>query len=146
MALRILLTTADWLGISSNWSFGIRVLKLAHERVFGNAPLPHKILHFEGSAYDVGMDSRRAYSNETPNPPLPTTDFALLLINTVKFHCSQLFYLFDEVSFMSQFNKVHSSPNGFVAHDELWCTHYLLVLAIGKALRFQTNNQAPSWR
>jgi proline utilization trans-activator len=65
---------------------------------------------------------------------LPTSDFALFLINTVKFRCGQLFHLFDEESFMVSFGKFHSSEHPKEPVGALWYAHYLLILALGKAL------------
>ena len=64
---------------------------------------------------------------------LPTSDFALFLINAVKFHCGQLFHLFDEQEFMRSFENYHN-PNHRGGRSDLWHIHYLLVLALGKAL------------
>lgn len=139
-----LLTAADWLGVSSNWSFGIRVLKLAHEKVFGNAPLPHSILHYEGSTYDIGWSGERTLHDQPLMPVLPPTDFAMHLINTVKFHCNHLFHLFDESSFMLNFNQFQSGVQELATQDDMWLLHYMLVLALGKALKFQSNKNRPA--
>ena len=63
---------------------------------------------------------------------LPTSDFALFLINAVKFHCGQLFHLFDEQDFMRNFSKYHDREHRGDCSD-LWHIHYLLILALGKA-------------
>lgn len=67
-------------------------------------------------------------------PALPTADHALFLINTVKFHCGQLFHVFDNDVFMHHFNVYHEAGQEQSQSSELWYIHYLIVLAIGKSL------------
>ena len=122
---------AAYLGTSSNWSFGRRILSHAHERVYGT-PLPAASLLFEGQTYELGWDGRRA-SAEFDEATLPTPDFALFLINAVKFHCGQLFHLFDEQEFMRNFSNYHDRERRGDCSD-LWHIHYLLILALGKAV------------
>ena len=119
-----------YLGTSSNWSFGRRILSTAHERLYGT-PLPPASLLFEGQTYDLGWDGRRS-SAAFDEASLPTSDFALFLINAVKFHCGQLFHLFDEQDFMRNFSNHHDLQHRGDRSD-LWHIHYLLILALGKA-------------
>ncbi|KAI4093623.1 MAG: hypothetical protein L6R37_007369 [Teloschistes peruensis] len=121
----------SYLGTSSNWGFGRRILSNAHERLYGTS-LPPASLIFEGQTYDLGWDGRRSCA-EFDEAALPTSDFALFLINAVKFHCGQLFHLFDEQDFMRNFSNFHS-PSQRAECPELWHIHYLLILALGKAL------------
>lgn len=58
---------------------------------------------------------------------------ALFLINAVKFQCGQLFHLFDERTFMDQFQKFHETDGDLNKCSILWYIHYLLILAFGKA-------------
>lgn len=90
-------------------------------------------LHFDGSAYELGWDGRRKTAG-IEKPPLPTADFALFLINAVKFHCGQLFHVFDENVFMHYFGIFHQGLDGQSRCPDLWYIHYLLILAIGKSL------------
>ena len=107
-------------------------MTLAHDKVYGG-PLPKTNLLFEGETYDLGWDGRRSRV-EVSDLALPTADFALYLVNAVKFHCSQLFHLFDEEVFMHEFGKLHASEDGRDNCSEFWFVHYLLILALGKAL------------
>ena len=75
------------------------------------------------------------------NAILPTTDFALFLINAVKFHCGQLFHLFDEEIFMRNFSIFHDDARGPSHCPDLWYVHYLLVLALGKAFIVRVGNE-----
>lgn len=121
-----------YLGTSSNWSFGRRVLSLVHNRVFGTPP-PDANLHFDGLTYELGWDGRRS-TVDIRQPALPTSDFALFLINVVKFHFGQLFHVFDEDVFMHYFGIFHQDPEGRDRCSDLWFIHYLIILAIGKSL------------
>ena len=126
---------AAYLGTSSNWSFGRRVLVMVHEKLFGLAPPPGRLL-FEGQAYDLDWQGASTANMGVRDETvvLPTSDFALFLINTVKFRCGQLFHLFDEETFMQSFSKFHSSEHPKEPVGALWYAHYLLILALGKAL------------
>ena len=59
---------------------------MVHEKLFGLAPPPGRLL-FEGQAYDIDWQGvstvNMGIRDETV--VLPTSDFALFLINTVKF-------------------------------------------------------------
>jgi proline utilization trans-activator len=104
---------------------------MVHEKVSGS-PLPGENLLFEGSTYDLGWDGRRT-SASSDDVALPTTDYALFLINAVKFHCGQLFHLFDEQVFMRHFSNFHENLGAEADSDDLWYVHYLMILALGKA-------------
>lgn len=107
-------------------------MTLVHNRV-STSPLSDANLHFDGSTYELGWDGRRSTSS-FQHPALPTVDHALFLINSVKFHCGQLFHVFDNDTFMQQFGVFHEGPDGQNRCPEMWYIHYLIVLAIGKSL------------
>lgn len=115
---------------------------MTHERLTGT-PLPIQNLHFgglDGKVYDLKWDgNRRASSNDTLDPSiLPAQDFALYLINSVKFHCGWLFNLFEEERFMEHSRQFHEHPSEYPRIAPLWYVHYLLVLALGKAFVVQS--------
>ncbi|KAH7133913.1 hypothetical protein EDB81DRAFT_112125 [Dactylonectria macrodidyma] len=132
--------TTDWvpgptghpvfMGTSSNWAFGRRVLTMTYERLM-ETPLPTSDLLFDGNVYDLKWNGEREPLAQYPT--LPTRDFALHLINAFKFHCCQLFHLFEERAFMKQFDSFHQDPTGRSAVSALWYIHYLLILAFGQA-------------
>ncbi|KAF5652672.1 transcription activator [Fusarium sp. NRRL 25303] len=131
-----------FMGTSSNWSFNKRVLTMTHERVKGR-PLSMHNLHFagtEGKVFDLRWDGTRKFtSQDVPDmSALPTKDFALYLINSVKFHCGWLYSLFDEDIFMERFRLFHENPSEYSRAEPLWFVHYLLVLAFGKAFVVQS--------
>lgn len=122
-----------YLGTSSNWSFGRRVLLAAHERVMHSAPSPEELL-FPGQTYDLGWNGLRSSLPEFDLTLLPQAEFAIYLINAVKFHVGQLFHLYDEDTFMLEFSRFHDdNDKAGPAMDSLWFTHYLLILAFGHA-------------
>ncbi|KAF5646635.1 positive activator of transcription [Fusarium tjaetaba] len=131
-----------FMGTSSNWSFNKRVLTMTHERVKGR-PLSMHNLHFagtEGKVFDLRWDgTRKLTAQDAPDmSALPTKDFALYLINSVKFHCGWLYSLFDEDIFMERFRLFHQKPTEYARAEPLWFIHYLLVLAFGKAFVVQS--------
>jgi proline utilization trans-activator len=109
---------------------------MVHEKVSGS-PLPGDNLLFEGSTYELGWNGSRT-SVGFDDIALPTADYALFLINAVKFHCGQLFHLFDEQLFMHHFSKFHENARAEDGSDELWYVHYLMILALGKAFVVRT--------
>lgn len=94
--------------------------------------LPPEGLHFEGAVYNLEWQVLRQTSGPYTQS-LPASDYAVYLINATKFHCGQIFHLFDEEDFMHHFATFHQDKNGIDRVSQLWYTHYLLVLAFGKA-------------
>ena len=123
-----------YLGTSSNWSFGRRVLKMAHERVM-KLPLPTEDLLYEGRVYSFNwIEAPPINRMQERNKGLPSSDFAVYLINAVKFHCGQMFHLFDEEDFMHSFTNFHEEGSGGSGQvTQTWYLHYLLLMALGKA-------------
>ncbi|PKY00984.1 hypothetical protein P168DRAFT_334887 [Aspergillus campestris IBT 28561] len=130
-----------FMGTSSTWAFGRRVLGMTHMRLTGLplTPDPDKLL-FDRHVYDPGWDGNKANtpSNVFDVSNLPTADFARYLINSVKFHCGHLFYLFEEEPFMKQFAAFQQNPAEKSRSSPLWFCHYLLVLAFGKGFVVQS--------
>ncbi|KAK7219698.1 hypothetical protein V2G26_007701 [Clonostachys chloroleuca] len=125
--------TAFYLGTSSNWGFSRRVLNVAHEHVC-QAALPTDALLFDGCAYDLGWDGSRSSQN-MQGLVVPAVDHAIYLINAVKFHCDQLFHMFDEEEFMSNLHRFYSLPSEARSNESsLWYIHFLVILAFGKSL------------
>ncbi|KAI0425319.1 hypothetical protein F5Y09DRAFT_335067 [Xylaria sp. FL1042] len=121
-----------YLGTSSNWSFTRRILSMTHERLF-HTPLPTDDLGFDCMIYELDWGGSRAASSEPASPILPSLDHCIYLINAVKFHCCQVFHLFDEETFMESLYTFYDNhlqePR---PSEELWYVHFLLILAFGK--------------
>jgi proline utilization trans-activator len=118
-----------YLGVSSNWAFNRRVLEIVHERLTGvHAPTDN--LSFDGTLYELGWNGERETAGS--QHLVPSADYAMFLINAVKFHCGQMFHLFDETTFMQGFKNFYDSPADADTHS-FWYIHFLLILAFGKA-------------
>ncbi|KAI0153863.1 hypothetical protein BJ166DRAFT_594992 [Pestalotiopsis sp. NC0098] len=112
---------------------------MAHTRRTGR-PLPNEGLLFDEAVYDLKWNGNRLCPSDQvfEISDLPTQDHAIFLINSVKFHCGRLFYLFDEDIFMQKFALFHEDPHGFAQQDTLWYVHYLLILAFGRVFLART--------
>lgn len=111
----------------------------------GNSLSPNKEKQlFDGHAYDLGWDGNKANCDhdifDVSN--LPTADFAKYLISSVKFHCAQLFYLFDEDIFMNKFSVFYQNPVREAKSSPLWFCHFLLILAFGKMFVVQSSQKS----
>ncbi|KAH7075944.1 Zn(II)2Cys6 transcription factor [Paraphoma chrysanthemicola] len=129
-----------YLGTSSNWSFHGQILNLVHQHI-RKSPLPSADLLFDGSAYDLPWDGSRSLP-ESSTPVIPSIDYAIFLINAVKFHCAQLVHLFDEEEFTANMHAFYSNSDSGAWKDSLWYIHFLLIIAFGKTF-VQHKNQAP---
>ena len=115
------------------------MLNLAHEFVHKSPVSPDSLL-FDGTTYDLPWDGLRI--TESPDAPvLPSLDHAMFLINSVQFHCAQIFHLFDEESFMAELYEFYADPAPQVMGASLFYIHLLLIIAFGKALVNQDNQQ-----
>jgi len=94
---------------------------------------------FDGTMYDLDWDGFRD-SVDPDTTVLPSSDYAVYLINAVKFHCGQMFHLFDEASFMQQFAEFHDGSTDVPKTKSLWYVHFLLILAFGKAFVVRSNS------
>lgn len=134
----VLTMRVEYLGTSSNWAFNRRVLSMAYERLTGQ-PVPVQNTMFGGTMYDLGWNGQRdIVASDTT--PLPSADYAIYLINAVKFHCGQMFHLFDEISFMWRFHDFHATTTDISRPNDLWYVHFLIILAFGKVFAARRNN------
>jgi proline utilization trans-activator len=97
-----------------------------------HTPFPSSDFLFEGEAYDLPWNNRRD-SLVPGKTAVPSIDHAIFLVNTVKFHCTQLFHLFDEEEFNAKLQAFYADTRNTSGTD-LWYVHFLLVVALGKAL------------
>lgn len=117
---------------------------MIHERL-SDGPLPIEHPLFKGEVYDLECEGTCEASLEVETTAFPTADFALFLINGVRFRCGQLFHLFDEITFMREFEKLHQGSRSPPGHPDLWFVHYTMLLALGKALNgeYRKGNRPP---
>lgn len=74
---------------------------------------------------------------------LPSFDYALYLVNTVKFHLGSIFHIFDEDHFMRNLHEFYEEGSAKVGVDRLWYTQYLTLLAFGKSLLHSNRSSGP---
>lgn len=111
---------------------------MAYDRLTGeNAPT--QSTSFDGTMYDLGWDGQRDDSI-LEAPLLPSGDFAIYLINAVKFHCGQMFHLFDEGTFMRKLTDFNETTTNVVKPSGLWYVHYLILLAFGRMFVSRQND------
>ncbi|GLA09936.1 hypothetical protein AnigIFM60653_001067 [Aspergillus niger] len=102
-------------------------------------PNPNELL-FDDHVYKLNWDRNKANGAQNPFDVsnLPTPDFAQYLMNSVKFHCGQLFFLYEEDRFMAKFATFQRNPAAEARTSPLWFSHYLLLLAFGKSFVVQS--------
>ncbi|PSK59178.1 hypothetical protein B9Z65_3502 [Elsinoe australis] len=90
------------------------------------------MFHLDRDAYDVSWKRQGLY--ETPNiSRLPSRDYAIYLVNTVKYHLG-FFKLFDEGGFIQTLHDFYSGTVEDLEDYRLWYCKLLLVLAFGKGV------------
>lgn len=83
--------------------------------------------------YDLQWDGLR--SPAIPDVRgLPSLDHALFLINAAKFHTGQMFHLFDEATFLPSLYSFYENPVENIHKAGLWFAHFLVIIALGKAV------------
>ncbi|KAE8137536.1 hypothetical protein BDV38DRAFT_271142 [Aspergillus pseudotamarii] len=134
-----------FLGPTSTWSFSRRILNTIQARLGpqNSTPLP---LAVDGDAYQLQW--RQASSEELPDiSGLPSLEHALYILNTVQFHFSHLYLLFDEDEFLHHLYEFYDNAEVKVQESRLWYVQFLIVLAFGEALLAPVRkvSNAASW-
>jgi hypothetical protein len=119
------------MGTSSNWSFHGQVLSLVHVHT-RKTPFPTAELLFDGSAYRLPWNGSRSMPDSS-TLAVPSIDYAIFLVNAVKFHCSQLVHLLEEDEFMLDLHAFYANADNELSKDTLWYIHFLLIMAFGKS-------------
>lgn len=103
---------------------------------------PPKRLIFDSETYSVDCDGEgsadetKYNDNARSTVSIPTKEYAIHLIHMVKFHCCQLFHLYDEQEFMGYLDAFYARPpqsTPCARKEKLWYIHLLLLLAFEKA-------------
>lgn len=114
---------------------------MTYEYVHQSA-VPSPGLIFDGETYNVECEGDGPENDTNFNDTakkgvsIPTKEYAIHLIQMVKFHCCQLFHLYDEQEFMGCLDAFYSQPSPRRVNsmkEKLWYIHFLLLLAFGKA-------------
>ncbi|KAE8335674.1 hypothetical protein BDV24DRAFT_171115 [Aspergillus arachidicola] len=134
-----------FLGPTSTWSFSRRILNTIQARLspHNSTPLP---LAVDGDAYQLQW--RQASSEELPDiSGLPSLEHAIYILNTVQFHFSHLYLLFDEEEFLRHLYEFYDNAEVKVQESRLWYVQFLIVLAFGEALLAPVRkvSNAASW-
>lgn len=106
-------------------------------RTFLTSPdSPNVPLNVDGTARPLDLPSVRNLGQTVINKEsLPSLDYALYLVNTVKFHVSQTYHIFEEASFMRNLYSLYNDePQPTDQQSRLAYIQYLVVMALGKAL------------
>ncbi|KAK5282940.1 hypothetical protein LTR40_002546 [Exophiala xenobiotica] len=116
---------------SSTWSYNIRVATLIRSALKDDPTNTSEGFTLDGDAYTlslgrVGSDTRLDLSR------LPSLDYAIYLVNTVKFHLGGILRLFDEEEFLRNLQEFYSKGPEKAGTHRLWYTQCLLLLALGK--------------
>lgn len=92
----------------------------------------------DGDAYQIDWFNVQNTTNPS-RKELPTKDYAVYLVNTVKFHICQIYHLFQEDLLMHKLQVFYDTPGDCTTStiDRLWYVQLLVVLAFGKALLVQ---------
>lgn len=95
-------------------------------------PMP---LNIDGAAFNIEFPSMRKLGSSISMEDMPSLDYAIYLTNTVKFHISQTYHIFDEQSFLQAlFSLYNNGPQPLTPQSRLWYVQYFIVIAFGKAL------------
>lgn len=119
-------------------------MTIIQTRVHPNStrPIP---LAVDGDAYQLHWG--HASSDETPDTSgLPSIDYALYMLSTVKFHLSSLYRFFDEKEFLLNLYEFYDDAPKKAQKSRLWYVQFLMILAFGEAFLtpVKTSNTA-SW-
>ncbi|KAK2060951.1 fungal-specific transcription factor domain-containing protein [Colletotrichum caudatum] len=85
-------------------------------------------LLFDSCAYHLGWNGSRT-TQTFDRRSIPSHDYAIFLINAVKFHCGQISHLFEGDEFMDNMQTLYSKSSIERAEeDSLWLIHFLVIL------------------
>ncbi|KAI0198963.1 fungal-specific transcription factor domain-containing protein [Astrocystis sublimbata] len=133
-----------FLGPSSTWAYSQQVMHMMRHFI-NHVNTPEVPLNIDGCAFTVDSPALE------PNGPLsmgqlPSLDFSLYLINTVKFRLGQLYHLFDERIFSPQLYEFYAREPRHepLPESRLWYIQYLLLMALGKAFLYGFNDGRPT--
>lgn len=110
----------------------------------GEQPAPEVPLHVDGTAFPLDTASLSYRPSPGAMDDLPSSDYATYLANTVKFHISQTYHIFDESKLAQTLSKIYDNDTQQSGpHSRLEYVQYLIVMALGKALLSRIGSNAP---
>ncbi|EXJ81855.1 hypothetical protein A1O1_07920 [Capronia coronata CBS 617.96] len=121
-----------FLGSSSTWTFSQRAF-IHLQQAFPENETIAIPLNVDGSAYQ--LDYTYANSDGIPDTTeLPSIDYTLYLMNTVKFHTCQMLRPFDAEEFTRNLYEFSEQGVAKIESSRLWFVQFLLIVALGKAM------------
>lgn len=100
-----------------------------------NQESPDVLAHVDGAALPLQFPNMQQTTAVASMHDMPTMDYAIYLTNTVKFHISQTYHIFDEARFMKGLSSLYNDgPELATTRDRLWYVQYLIIIGFGKAL------------
>lgn len=131
-----------FLGLTSTWAYSQQVLTMIKTHL-GQVESPNILRHTDGGAFALDWPSIRPLGSLRMGQ-LPSLDFALYLLNTVKFRLGQMYHLFEENTFMVKLQAFYANGPLVEPNDRLWYVQYLLIMALGQALLSGFVQEKPS--
>ncbi|KAF5011806.1 hypothetical protein FDECE_2096 [Fusarium decemcellulare] len=115
------------------------------QETLGEHSSPDVPLNVDGTAFPLDITSVKDRTSLITLDDLPSLDYAIYLTNTVKFHISQTYHLFEETSFTRTLNMIYDQETQPDPRNRLKYIQYFVVMAFGKALlgRVGSNTQPP---
>ena len=126
-------------GPSSNWSFSQHIFLLLQNELPG-FPCPELPFHVDGSACALNWVPTSLEASPMLEG-LPSFNDSIYLLNTVKFHTSQILFLVDEDTFIPDLHEFYEKGIEKAKSARLWFIQYLLVITLEKA--FLAPSKAP---
>ncbi|ETS74126.1 hypothetical protein PFICI_13992 [Pestalotiopsis fici W106-1] len=119
-----------FMGPSSSASYSTRVFSLLRHH-FPDVCTVDSPVNTENSTYKLTWPI--IATDHLPDlGDLPSLDYSLYLVNTVKFHACQLLRLFDEDDFVKNLHEFHQLGLSKARSSRLWFAQYLLLVALSK--------------
>lgn len=105
------------------------------QEYLGEHRSPDVPLNVDATAFPLNMVSSRSFSGPTAMEDFPSYNYAIYLINTVKFHITQTYHLFEEKSFSQTLDMIYSKDTQpWDPHRRLEYIQYYTIMAFGKEL------------
>lgn len=108
----------------------------------GEHSSPDVPMNVDGTAFPLDTASLKDHSSLTTSDNLPSFDYAIYLTNTVKFHITQTYYLFEESNFNRTLHVIYSQDPPPIDSNRLEYIQYFVVMALGKALLGRAGSSA----
>ena len=112
-----MLTLVVYIAQSSSWSFVFRVTEMLQEAT----PEATQGLRFplDGDAYPLKWDQAPVHESNWLQM-IPPQDYAVYLLNTVKFHLSHRLQFFDDEAFSARTTEFYRNPRETARSSRFW--------------------------